>query len=144
MQRYQQEMTSSTVSSTSNDVITDDSGVDLNRGFTPSEVMKNSDQRQFLTDLSLRIFSNPVTHNNGRKRSLSAARLQSKETEASPPPATRTHPLQRGRSFHTRPRVLHISYYKTRTKSQISPRPFFPLAHKLMCRGGVGVGLGVV
>ena len=70
--------------------------VDVRRGFAPSEVKRDAEQRQFLTDLSKRIFSNPTTHQNGRKRSLSATRVTS--TVASN--TTKTHPLQRGRSFH--------------------------------------------
>ena len=66
-----------------------DLAVDDGRGFVPSEVAKDPNQKEFLTNLSKRIFSNPGTkviqeelqrrrteHNNSddRKRSLSAGR----------------------------------------------------------------------
>ena len=59
--------------------------VDEARGFIPSEVAKDPSQKEFLTDLSKRIFSNPATKSRqlelrnmeeekNRKRSLSAGR----------------------------------------------------------------------
>ena len=59
--------------------------VDEARGFIPSEVAKDPNHKEFLTDLSKRLFSNPATktrqlglqHKNeeqNRKRSLSAGR----------------------------------------------------------------------
>merc|ERR1719414_2297350 len=63
--------------------------VDDKRGFVPSEVAKDPDQKEFLINLSKRIFSNPDTkviqeemqrrrkreiNNENRKRALSAGR----------------------------------------------------------------------
>ena len=86
--------------------------VDVRRGFAPSEVKRDAEQRQFLTDLSKRIFSNPTTHQNGRKRSLSATRVTSSVASN----ATKTHPLQRGRSFHRSHHQLMV--YNSQKKLQ--------------------------
>ena len=62
-----------------------DLAVDDKRGFVPSEVAKDPDQKEFLINLSKRIFSNPATKSRqlelrnmeeekNRKRSLSAGR----------------------------------------------------------------------
>ena len=80
-----------------------DTSVDVERGFVPSEVKKDERQREFLTDLSKRIFSN-------RKRSLSASRSLSGQGTSS-----QTHPLQRGRSFHSRFRV-HKTFNTSKTR----------------------------
>ena len=79
----------------------DASSVDVSRVFAPSQIKKDAEQLQFLTDLSKRIFSNPTTHQNGRKRSLSASRLALAAAASNNNNSTnQTHPLQRGRSFH--------------------------------------------
>ena len=66
-----------------------DLAVDDKRGFVPSEVAKDPNQKEFLINLSKRIFSNPDTkiiqqemqrrrteevNNENRKRALSAGR----------------------------------------------------------------------
>lgn len=80
----------------------DTDGVEVQRGFAPSDIAKDPDKRDFLTHLSRKIFSNP---SNGpeqqllaRKRSLSACRQSESRTS------------HRGSGFHHSLKVLYCLF----------------------------------